>query len=90
MIEKNHRIAQMILEKVAYPTICEVSQMLPTERGAKRIWPPQDNKICLGGGGNLIGPSHPRDNYNNNFTRICNCPPNNELVNKCVCCDNYL
>ena len=30
VIEKNHRIAQMILE-VAYPVICEVSQMLPTE-----------------------------------------------------------
>ena len=29
------RIAQMILEKVAHPVICEVSQMLPTERGAK-------------------------------------------------------
>ena len=35
VIEKNHQIAQMILEKVAYPVICEVSQMLPTERGAK-------------------------------------------------------
>ena len=35
VIEKNHRIAQMILEKVAYPIICEVSQMLPTERGTK-------------------------------------------------------
>ena len=35
VIEKNHRIAQMILEKVAYPVICEVPQMLPTERGAK-------------------------------------------------------
>ena len=35
VIEKNHRIAQMILEKVAYPVICEVSQMLPTECGAK-------------------------------------------------------
>ena len=34
VIEKNHRIAQMILEKVAYPVICEVSQMLPTEHGA--------------------------------------------------------
>ena len=34
VIEKNHQIAQMILEKVAYPIICEVSQMLPTERGA--------------------------------------------------------
>ena len=35
VIERNHRIAQMILEKVAYPVICEVSQMLSTERGAK-------------------------------------------------------
>ena len=34
VIEKNHCIAQMILEKVAYPIICEVSQMLPTECGA--------------------------------------------------------
>ena len=33
--EKNHQIAQMILEKVACLVICEVSQMLPTERGAK-------------------------------------------------------
>ena len=37
VIEKNHRIAQMILEKVAYPDICEVSQMLPMERGAKGL-----------------------------------------------------
>ena len=35
VIEKNHQIAQMILEKVACPVICEVSQMLPTECGAK-------------------------------------------------------
>ena len=34
VIEKNHRIAQMILEKVAYPVICEASQMLLTECGA--------------------------------------------------------
>ena len=34
VIEKNHHIAQMILEKVAYPVIFEVSQMLPTECGA--------------------------------------------------------
>ena len=34
VIEKNHCIAQMILEKVAYLVICEVSQMLPTEHGA--------------------------------------------------------
>ena len=35
VIEKNHWIAQMILEKVAYLVICEVSQMLPTECGCK-------------------------------------------------------
>ena len=35
VIEKNHQIAQMVLEKVACPVICEVSQMLPTEHGAK-------------------------------------------------------
>ena len=34
VIEKNHRIAQMILEKVACLVICGVSQMLPTECGA--------------------------------------------------------
>ena len=34
VIEKNHRIAQMILENVAYLVICEVPQMLPTECGA--------------------------------------------------------
>ena len=34
VIEKNHRIAQMILEKVAYLVICEMPQMLPTECGA--------------------------------------------------------
>ena len=27
----NHHIAQLILEKVAYPILCEVPQMLPTE-----------------------------------------------------------
>ena len=34
VIEKNHCIAQMILEKVAYLVICEVSQILLTEHGA--------------------------------------------------------
>ena len=34
VIEKNHCIAQIILEKVACPVICEVPQMLPTEHGA--------------------------------------------------------
>ena len=33
-IKVNHRIAQLILEKVAYPILCEVPQMLSTEHGA--------------------------------------------------------
>ena len=33
-IEANHCIAQLILEKVAYPILCEVPQMFPTEHGA--------------------------------------------------------
>ena len=33
-IETNHCIAQLILEKVAYPILYEVPQMLPTECGA--------------------------------------------------------
>ena len=33
-IKANHHIAQLILEKVAYPILCEVPQMLPTEHGA--------------------------------------------------------
>ena len=34
VIEVNHHTAQLILEKVAYPILCEVPQMLPTECGA--------------------------------------------------------
>ena len=30
-----------------------------------------------------MGPSHPIDSYNK-LTQICKCPPDNELVNKCV------
>ena len=33
-IEANHHIAQLILEKVACPILCEVPQMPLTERGA--------------------------------------------------------
>ena len=33
-IEANHHIAQLILEKVAYPILCEVPQMPLTECGA--------------------------------------------------------
>ena len=33
-IKVNHCIAQLILEKVAYPILCEVPQMLLTEHGA--------------------------------------------------------
>ena len=36
-IEVNHHVAQLILEKVAYPILCEVPQMLPTECGANRF-----------------------------------------------------
>ena len=39
VIDKNHHIAQMILEKMAYLVICEVSQMLPTEHGANGFGP---------------------------------------------------
>ena len=37
VIEQNHHIAQMILEKEAHPIIFEVPQMLPTEHGAKGV-----------------------------------------------------
>ena len=50
-IEANHHIAQLILEKVAYPIPCEVPQMLPTECGAKEER-------------NLISPSHPTNHDN--------------------------
>ena len=33
-IEANHHIAQLILEKIAYPVLCEVPQISPTECGA--------------------------------------------------------
>ena len=33
-IEVNHCIAQLILEKIAYPILCEVPQISPTEHGA--------------------------------------------------------
>ena len=33
-IEVNHHIAQLILEKIAYPILCEVPQIPPTECGA--------------------------------------------------------
>ena len=35
VIEKDHRIAQMILERVAYPVIFRYHKCVPTERGAK-------------------------------------------------------
>ena len=34
-IEGNTRIAQIILEKVAYPILCELPQLAPTECGAQ-------------------------------------------------------
>ena len=33
-IEVNHCIAQLILEKIAYPILCELPQIPPTEHGA--------------------------------------------------------
>ena len=33
-IEVNHHIAQLILEKIAYPILCEVPQISLTEHGA--------------------------------------------------------
>ena len=33
-VEANHHIAQLILEKIAYPILCEVPQISPTEHGA--------------------------------------------------------
>ena len=30
-----------------------------------------------------MGPSHPIDSFNKR-TQICKCPPDNELVDKCV------
>ena len=33
-IEVNHCIAQLILEKIAYPILCEIPQISPTECGA--------------------------------------------------------
>ena len=36
-IEANHCIAQLILEKIAYPILCEVPQIPPTERSAHRF-----------------------------------------------------
>ena len=36
-IEANHRIAQLILEKIAYPILYEVPQIPPTEHGAHRF-----------------------------------------------------
>ena len=38
-IEANHHIAQLILEKVAYPILCEVPQMLLTECGVHGFGP---------------------------------------------------
>ena len=34
-IEANNHIVQLILERIAYPILCEVAQIPPTERGAQ-------------------------------------------------------
>ena len=36
-IEVNHHIAQLILEKIAYPILCEVPQIPPTKCGTHRF-----------------------------------------------------
>ena len=36
-IEGNTHIAQIILEKVTYPILCEVPQLAPTKHGAQRF-----------------------------------------------------
>ena len=36
-IEANHCIAKLILEKIAYPILCEVPQIPPTECGTHRF-----------------------------------------------------
>ena len=58
-IEANHCIAQLILEKVAYPVLYEVPQMPLTERGANGFgstgqWMYKERR-------NLIGPSRPKN-----------------------------
>ena len=45
-MEENHHIAQLILEKFAYPILCEVPQMPLTECGAHRF----GNKCTRKGG----------------------------------------
>ena len=58
-IEVNHHIAQLILEKVAYPILCEVPQMLPTECGAHGFG--STGQWMYKEGRNLLGPSHPKN-----------------------------
>ena len=58
-IEVNHHIAQLILEKVAYPILCGVPQMPPTECGAHGFG--STGQWMYKEGRNLIGPSHPKD-----------------------------
>ena len=82
VIEKNYRIAQMIPEKVAYPIICEVPQMLSTEHGANGFgstgqWRYQEGR-------NLIGPSQATNHDNDIVNQICQCPLDNVFANKCV------
>ena len=58
-IEANHRITQLILEKVAYPVLCEVPQMLLTEHGAHGFG--LTGQWMYKEGRNLIGPSCPKN-----------------------------
>ena len=50
-IEANHRIAQLILEKVAYPILCEVPQMFQTEAWCQWIWLNRAINECTRKGG---------------------------------------
>ena len=49
-IEVNHCIAQLILEKVAYPILCEVPEMLLMEHGAQWILAQWGNECTRKGG----------------------------------------
>ena len=82
VIEKNHRIAQMILEKVAYTILCEIPQMLSTKSGANGFGSTEQGTYQEGR--NLIGSSQPTNHDNDIVNRICQYPLNNAFVNKCV------
>ena len=75
VIEKNHRIAQMILEKAAYPIICEIPDA-PNRAWCQWIWL---QRAINKEGRNLISPSHPTK-HENGFKRIQQCRLDNVFV----------